>query len=159
MSGSCFVTERANSQIAVLVPIGLSLVTRSTPSHCARLNKSKARSVHEINWYMKSMILSLKALGLVSAALLTGCVERTVYVQGPPGETVATEAPPAPQAEVVVTAPGPAYIWLPGYWSWHGGWVWIGGRWSLPPRPAAVWIGGRWVHRGRGFVWIGGRWR
>jgi hypothetical protein len=77
-----------------------------------------------------------------------------------PAPVVVQQPPPAPQVEVLTTAPGPGYYWAPGYWSWRGGvWVWIGGCWAPRPYPGAVWIGGRWGWSGRGYVWIGGRWR
>ncbi len=76
----------------------------------------------------------------------------------PPG-TVVGQAPPPQQVEVVPVAPGPDYVWAPGYWTWNGTWVWIGGGWVIRPHPGAVWIGGHWGRRGRGYVWIGGGWR
>ena len=38
--------------------------------------------------------------------------------------------PPAP-VEVITAAPGPDYYWVPGYWGWNEGWIWIGGGWGL----------------------------
>src|ERR1035437_8541587 len=62
----------------------------------------------------------------------------------PPPQTVvvAPSAPPAAQVEVIPVAPGPYYVWAPGYYSWNGGWIWIGGQWVVRPRPGAVWVGG-----------------
>lgn len=79
----------------------------------------------------------------------------------PPNTAVMAQAPPAPQVEVVPVAPGPDYVWMPGYWSIGvgGGWVWVGGRYRYPPRPHAVWVGGYWARHGRGYIWVGGRWR
>jgi hypothetical protein len=70
------------------------------------------------------------------SVIFAGCVQRTVYVRQPPPPPpaavepapeqpaeVVTEAPPAPQVEVQVVAPGPGYVWTPGYWAWHGRWV------------------------------------
>ncbi len=57
---------------------------------------------------------------------------------------VAPATPPPVQVEVVPVAPGPDYVWTPGYWSWRdGGWIWIGGVWAPPPpRPhIGIWIG------------------
>lgn len=101
------------------------------------------------------------------SVILTGCVTRTrtVYVREPappapdqPAEVV-TEAPPPPQEEVIVASPGPEFVWTPGFWAWHGRWVWVGGRWARPPHRHAVWVAGHWGHRGHGYVWVGGRWR
>ena len=73
---------------------------------------------------------------------------------------IVAQAPPAPQVEVVPVAPGPAYVWVPGYWSIGvgGGWVWVGGHYGIPPRPHAVWVAGHWGWHGRGYVWVGGHW-
>ena len=122
-------------------------------------------------WYnnvsntMKRYALMILAAGGI-AALGAGCVERqVVYVPAQPGtptEAVVTDqAPPPQQVEVVPVAPGPEYVWMSGYWSVGvgGGWVWIGGRYAIPPRPHAVGVRGHWGRHGRGYVWIGGRWR
>ena len=103
-------------------------------------------------------------LGLATVALFAGCVERrVVYVQTPPpgpsGEVVVSEAPPAPPQEVIVAAPGPGYVWVPGYYSWQGHWVWMRGAWVVRPHPYSVWVGGHWGRRGHGYVWVGGHWR
>ena len=126
------------------------------------------------------MFVLLSLVGLVVFAV--GCVERrVVYVPayqispaysypaspGPASSTnpppannaVVTQAPPPAQLEAVPAAPGPEYVWTPGYWSWNGGWVWIGGSWLIRPHPSAVWVGGHWGRRGRGWVWMGGHWR
>ncbi|HWD92981.1 MAG TPA: hypothetical protein VG938_11615 [Verrucomicrobiae bacterium] len=126
---------------------------------------------------------------LVVAGLLAGCVERrVVYVRepAPPAPDVATvppaapgmsapalqpdaaavpeapppgEVPPAPQTEVVTVSPGAAYVWVPGFWTWHGRWLWAGGHWVIGPHPHAVWVAGHWVHRGRRVYWVNGHWR
>ena len=113
---------------------------------------------------------------ICAATVLTGCVERRVEyvpvaqpapvtvaaaVTPPPQPTVAVEAPPSPQVEVVPLAPGPEYVWTPGYWSIGvgGRWVWIGGRYVIRPHPHAIWVVGHWSRRGHGYVWIGGHWR
>ena len=73
---------------------------------------------------------------------------------------VVTEAPPAPQTEVIPVSPGPDYIWVGGYWARQGPrWVWVPGRWNLRPRPAAVWVPGHWVAHRRGWTWVAGHWR
>jgi WXXGXW repeat (2 copies) len=73
------------------------------------------------------------------------------------GIAVGAPPPPPPPPAVVVgpvgIAPGPGYVWVPGYWDWVAGrWVWVDGRWVLPPRPRAVWVEPRMefrLHRGR----------
>ena len=112
---------------------------------------------------MKMRFVVSSVFAAASLALLSGCVERTVYVQQPPpgqsGEVVVAQAPPAPLVDVQGYAPGPGYFWVPGYWSWQGHWVWIAGCWTIQPHPHAVWYGGHWVHRPHGYVWVHGYWR
>ena len=72
---------------------------------------------------------------------------------------VVAQAPPAPQPETVVVAPGPDYVWVDGTWAWNGAtWVWIGGRWVMPPYPHAVWVGARWERGAHGWRRVGGHW-
>lgn len=72
----------------------------------------------------------------------------------------AAEAPPAPQAESRSDAPSTAHVWIGGFWGRRAGaWVWIPGRWALPPAHRCRWIPGHWrrvrPHRWR---WIPGHW-
>src|SRR5258708_40181632 len=113
---------------------------------------------------MKKSLLIGSVLAPVTLLLLGGCAERTVYVDRPPApppaETVVVnEAPPPPQKEVIVEAPATGYYWVPGYWSWQGRWIWIGGRWTPRPHPRAVGGPGHWGRHGHGYIWIQGRWR
>jgi hypothetical protein len=91
------------------------------------------------------------ALGTLTVA---GCV-------GPPaGVAYVQTAPPRAQHEEVGVAPGPDYIWVPGYHAWRGGtYVWISGRWDVRPHAHARWHTGRWHHNHHGWFWIDGRWR
>jgi hypothetical protein len=74
-----------------------------------------------------------------------------------------SDQPPPPVAEkVVVAAPGPEYVWVPGAWVWHDGghhedgrWIWIPGYWAVPPAPRAHWVPGYWERTPFG----GRRWR
>lgn len=130
----------------------------------------------------------IMAIGTASAAtILAGCAEKKVYVQSPPPAVVApppvvvtppparfvapppvvvtpppavvvSQPPPPPIREVRVAAPGPAYVWVPGYWSWQGRWVWVSGAWRARPHAHAHWIAGHWAPRGHGYVWVGGYW-
>src|SRR5437899_810995 len=108
--------------------------------------------------FVMAAILVCGMLGLA-----TGCVERTVYVQRAPNEpdgaVLVTEAPPAPPPEVIVVRPGPAFVWVPGWWTWRGRWVWTGGHWVIGPHPRAVWVPGHWHKQGSGYVWARGYWR
>jgi hypothetical protein len=75
-------------------------------------------------------------------------------------EIVVPQAPPTIRIEAQSNAPGPGYIWTPGYWPWNGAtYVWVSGSWVRPPRTTAVWVPGHWVSRGAGWVWVPGHWR
>jgi len=115
---------------------------------------------------------SLRVAGavlLVPAVLsLTACIvaydpprHEAMLVEGPSGEVIVIDAPPAALTEEVTVAPAPGYIWVGGYWGWYGGrYVWVSGGWHRPPRPGAVWVGGTWRPRpGGGHIWVQGRWR
>jgi len=60
-------------------------------------------------------------------------------------------APPPPP-------PSPQYVWIGGYWSWYGNWVWIQGRWAPPPQPNFRWFQPYYDHRGSNVVFVGGFW-
>jgi len=85
----------------------------------------------------------------------------TATAAPPPQTTVveSTPPPPAPQAETMVVAPGPGYVWIGGEWVWNGGWVWVGGHWAYPPQPRAVWVRGYWWRDYHGWHWSSGYWR
>jgi hypothetical protein len=68
--------------------------------------------------------------------------------------------PPAPIVERVVVAPGPGYVWVPGFYRWDGGrYIWVAGHHVRPPRGRAVWAPGHWTHARQGWYWVDGRWR
>jgi len=113
-----------------------------------------------------SLILPL----LAGSLLAGGCVtrERVVY-RHPAGhvvvtetigaETIVTEAPPPPVAEVITVAPDPHFVWIGGGWIWRGQWVWERGHWDRPPRVGAVWVPHHYVYRGGHHIFIRGGWR
>jgi hypothetical protein len=69
-------------------------------------------------------------------------------------------APPPPVVERHAPPPGRGYTWVAGYHRWDGHrYIWVGGRWVVPPRPRAIWIPGHWVDSPRGWFWRPGHWR
>src|SRR5579875_2621841 len=64
-----------------------------------------------------------------------------------------TEAPPPLPEYDQPEAPGPNYIWTPGYWAWGpGGYYWVPGAWVEAPYYGALWTPPYWG-------WYGGRYR
>jgi len=97
---------------------------------------------------MKQVLLA-SAFGLLLA--LGSARAQTVVRIGPP---------PSIRHEVIVAAPGPRYVWVPGYYRYrHHAYVWVPGRYAIPPHHYTVWVPGRWVPRSGGYVWIQGYWR
>jgi WXXGXW repeat (2 copies) len=88
---------------------------------------------------------------LLAGAITMGAMGQAVVVQ---------VRPPHPIVEARVAAPGPGYAWIAGYHRWDGrAYVWVPGRWELPPRAHARWVAHRWVHRNGGWVLVEGHWR
>lgn len=112
-------------------------------------------------------------IGICSAATFfaAGCAHhRTVIVRQPepvivsapapvPSPEVVVQAPPAPQPEAIPPAPAAGYVWVPGYWTWNGQWIWMSGHWAVPPHGHMRWEPGHWHKHMRGYRWEPGRWR
>jgi hypothetical protein len=92
------------------------------------------------------------------APVTTTTVTREVTTTGPATrEMYVTQPPPAARVEVQTVAPGPGYVWTPGYWRWTGAdYVWVSGSWVVRPRPSAVYVRGHWVRRTGGYIWVPG---
>jgi WXXGXW repeat (2 copies) len=69
--------------------------------------------------------------------------------------------PPAPIVETRIVAPSRRHVWIAGYHRWDGqAYVWVPGRWELPPAHRRAWVRGHWVHERRnGWYWVDGHWR
>ena len=64
-----------------------------------------------------------------------------------------TQAPPELPEYDQPPAPGPDYIWTPGYWAWGpGGYYWVPGAWVEAPYYGALWTPPYWG-------WYGGYYR
>jgi len=80
---------------------------------------------------------------------------------GVEGEFEVDAPPPAVQDEVVVTSPGPGYVWIGGAWEWQGGahsWGWKSGRWERPPREGQTWVAGHFETRNGKHYYRRGYW-
>ena len=98
----------------------------------------------------KPSLRSAAFLAILGAILPIAAAQAQWVHTAPPPRVFEHHAPP----------PGRGYTWIPGYHRWDGHrYIWVGGRWVLPPRPRAVWIPGRWVNSPRGWFWRPGHWR
>ena len=97
---------------------------------------------------------SLPRLALAVSAVLfsSACAPSMLYVR---------LGPPEPVVDARLAAPGPGYVWIPGFYRWDGGtYFWVTGHWALPPAHYRAWVPGHWVHHPRrGWHWSEGYWR
>jgi len=104
----------------------------------------------------RNNVLSLLFAGSL-AATAAGCVGADL------GVGLAVDVPlPPPRAEVVLSRPGPDYVWIDGYWDYvpaQRDWVWIEGRWDRPPSRHDRWVRPRYDRRGGHTVYHRGHWR
>jgi len=110
---------------------------------------------------MKGEILTLMGMGVLGAMLLVGCATHSTQpvVVTPTGQVVVPQKPPRPKQETMGPRPGLAYVWAPGYWTYHDTrWVWVPGEWQPPPRAGATWVAGHWDKVPGGWVWTAGHW-
>ena len=93
-------------------------------------------------------------------ALIIGCA-LGVAVLADAAEVIVRVAPPPPMNSAVIgVRPGPRYVWTSGYYRWSGrAYVWVPGRWMIPPRSGVVWVAPHWSRRGGGYVYVPGYWR
>ena len=68
------------------------------------------------------------------------------------GISVGIAPPPIPFYEQPY-APGPGYLWTPGYWDYSDfGYYWVPGVWVLPPRIGFLWTPGYWGYRSNRYI-------
>ena len=97
---------------------------------------------------------------LTSAIVFTVMIATSSACAAPRGRVYVRVGPPAPVVERVVVAPGPGYVWTPGFYRWDGrAYAWVPGRYVLPPRARAVWVPGHWTRERHGWFWVEGHWR
>jgi len=69
-------------------------------------------------------------------------------------------APPPLVVETRPVVPGPGYVWVAGYHRWDGhAYIWVPGRWAIPPHHKTVWVAGHWKKSPQGWYWMEGHWR
>jgi hypothetical protein len=97
---------------------------------------------------------------MLKKALLTLALGCSLGIGAAYADVYVRVGPPRPLYERRLPPPGAGYVWTPGYHRWDGrSYLWVPGRYVLPPRPRAVWVPARWVHRPGGWVFIEGHWR
>jgi hypothetical protein len=69
------------------------------------------------------------------------------------------QPPPALPTYEQPEAPGPNYIWTPGYWSYAPvGYYWVPGAWVVAPYSGALWTPGYWGFYGGQYRFYRGYW-
>jgi hypothetical protein len=100
-------------------------------------------------WSMKR---HFAVLAFTALTAVPGFASTRVYVKiGPPVAVV----------EKREVAPSARHVWIPGFHRWDGNtYVWVSGRWEVPPKGRHAWVPGHWVHHHRnGYYWVEGHWR
>ncbi len=71
-----------------------------------------------------------------------------------------TYGPPAIPIYAQPLCPGPAFIWIPGYWAWDPavGYYWVPGMWVPAPFVGALWTPGYWGWSNGVYIWHEGYW-
>jgi|HubBroStandDraft_6_1064221.scaffolds.fasta_scaffold110494_4 hypothetical protein len=70
-----------------------------------------------------------------------------------------TQAPPELPEYDQPPAPGPGYMWTPGYWAWGGGgYYWVPGAWVEAPYYGALWTPPYWGWNGGYYRFYPGYW-
>jgi hypothetical protein len=90
--------------------------------------------------------MSTKKFALVLALAVSGLgatVAPTVSEARVSAE-ISIQVPPPPARYEALPPPRRGYVWVPGYWNWHG--------------HRHVWVGGNWVRARHGYAYSPHRW-
>lgn len=56
--------------------------------------------------------------------------------------------------------PSPKHVWIDEEWQARGNqYVFVGGKWYVPPHPNYNWVFGHWKHHPNGWEWVNGYWK
>lgn len=100
----------------------------------------------KLNNAVRNLSLSLLVVACASATPVFAQVNLNIRI-----------APPALEYE---TAPAiaPGYVWVPGYWAWHGDrYIWVRGR-TVVQRDGYRWAPDRWEQRDQTYYRNPGHW-
>jgi hypothetical protein len=111
---------------------------------------------------LKKVLTSIATMTFVGLTSLPAAAQVSVQFNVPlPGLEihVANNAPPAMRHEHKPSRPGSDYLWVQGFWHWHGsGWDWVPGRWDRPDVHGVRWVKTRYVREGGSYVYQPGHW-
>jgi WXXGXW repeat (2 copies) len=99
-------------------------------------------------------------LAFLIAALLVFAMPSVSTAQVSVGVGISVHiGPPAlPVVPVQPIAPGPGYMWTPGYWAYGpDGYYWVPGTWVVAP-VGMLWTPGYWGWGGGAYLWHAGYW-
>jgi hypothetical protein len=97
-------------------------------------------------------------IAFLVAALMLFALPSASTAQVSVGLSVHIGPPPLPVLAVQPIAPGPGYIWTPGYWAYGpDGYYWVPGTWVLAP-VGMLWTPGYWGWGDGAYVWHRGYW-
>jgi len=83
-----------------------------------------------------------------------------VYVEPEPQYIIVQQAPPPIIVERRPAPPSSAHIWIEGSWNWNNSrYVWVAGRYEVPPQADAVWVAPRYESDARGYRYTPGQWK
>lgn len=103
---------------------------------------------------------------IAAVMLITSLVGLSALTLPPPaaagisiGISVGIAPPPLPVYAQPI-APGPGYLWVPGYWAWSpdGYYYWVPGTWVMPPAIGLLWTPGWWGWSDGYYHWHDGYW-
>jgi hypothetical protein len=107
--------------------------------------KNKKGHFMRKGYFFAFLLLALMVFAMPAAAQVS--VGIAIHI-GPP--TLPVYAQPI--------APGPGYIWTPGYWAYGpDGYYWVPGTWIMAP-VGMLWTPGYWGWGGGGYLWHTGYW-
>jgi len=107
---------------------------------------------------MKKLSKILMLSGIISLSAMAGAKAQSIGVHVQLSRPAAYER----NEREHPNRPSPRHVWVAEEWSWRGGkYVYVPGRWSLPPREGQVWVAGHWAPREHrpGYFWLPGHWR
>lgn len=96
------------------------------------------------------------AVTVLDPAPVVSIYETAPLIQ--PAPLLVPWAPPPMLVQTPPPAPFFGAVWVGGYWSWQGQWVWSAGRWVAPPSIGYVWMQPYYEHRGNAVVFVNGFW-